>query len=105
MSRWEALYNASGLAASNTQLYVGLGILVYMYIAVYTLHWLYPKFEDEDESGNEVSRSGTSTNRSKKQRPLRWKVTKMKEEELKNRYFEDFMSCLQNDIRNGHLVS
>ncbi len=90
MSRWEATYAASGLAASNTQLYVGLGLLVYMYLAMYFLHFFTHKKDAECQDNTEE---------------VRWKMAKLKEEEMKQEHIEDFIFALQRDILAGRIVS
>ncbi len=90
MSRWEATYAASGLAASNTQLYVGLGLLVYMYLAMYFLHFFTHKKDAECQDNSEE---------------VRWKMAKLKEEEMKREHIEDFIFALQRDIVAGRIVS
>jgi hypothetical protein len=88
MSQWESAYAASGLAASNTQLYIGLGLMVYMYLAVYFLQFFFSK------------KSGTET-----ESEVRWKMAKLKEDEMKQKHMEDFIFSLQEDIRAGRVVS
>ncbi len=85
MSPWDAAFAASGLAASNTQLYMGLGLLLYMYVSVYLLHCCLRN----DEKAKEV----------------RWKRSKLKEEDIKKRGMEDFFMALQEDLNAGRFVS
>jgi hypothetical protein len=85
MSPWDAAFAASGLAASNTQLYMGLGLLLYMNVSVYLLHCCLRN----DEKANEV----------------RWKRSKLKEEDIKKRGMEDFFMALQEDLSAGRHVS
>lgn len=82
LSEWEAAYNASGLAASNTQLYIGLAFLVYMYFSV-----LY--FQKFTADGKEK---------------VKWKVAKLKEEELQKKHADEFVEALQQDVQEGFVV-
>ncbi len=89
MTQWEAAYSASGLAASNTQLYGGLFLIGYMYLAVYSLQcWCCAHYDEEDEDD-----------------VVHWKAAKLQKEEKKQQHFEDFIVSLQEDIRSGRLVS
>jgi hypothetical protein len=85
MSPWDAAFAASGLAASNTQLYIGLCLLVYMFISVYLLQCC---LRNEDQAFE-----------------VRWKRSKLKEEDIKKRGMEDFFLALQEDLKAGRLVS
>ena len=80
-SRWQAVYEAGGLAFSNTQLYIGIAILVYMYVSV-----LYFRRIQQNEE------------------KVRWKIAKLKEEELKKKHLEDFVEALQRDVKEGFIA-
>jgi hypothetical protein len=95
MSQWESVYAASGLAASNTQLYIGLGLIVYMYLAVYFLQFFFPK----------KSTTTAGEGEGDTEPEVRWKMAKLKEEEMKQKHIEDFVFSLQKDLRAGRLVS
>lgn len=41
MKIWDAFFAATGLASSNTQLYIGLGLLAYMYLLVWYQNRVY----------------------------------------------------------------
>ena len=82
MSEWQAFYAASGLSASNTQLYVGVAMIVYMYLSVY----IFQKFE--------IGKG-----------KIRWKVVKLKEAELKKKHVGEFVEALQRDMKDGYMVS
>ena len=81
LSEWESAYNASGLAASNTQLYIGIAFLVYVYLSVLC----FQKFSGGGET-------------------VKWKAAKVKEEELKQKHAEDFVQALQRDVQQGFVV-
>jgi hypothetical protein len=97
MSQWESAYAASGLAASNTQLYIGLGLIVYMYLAVYFLQFFFPK--------KSTTAAGEGEGEGDTEPEVRWKMAKLKEEEMKQKFIEDFVFSLQKDLRAGRLVS
>ncbi len=94
MSKWEAAYNASGLAASNTQLYIGIAILVYMYFTVFLL-----------QNYLLVKKGGTDSQNDEKETKVRWKYVKMKEEEIRQNHIEEFIFAMHEDIKQGRWVS
>lgn len=59
--------------------------MVYMYITVYCLHLFLKNKEQADE--------------------VRWKMTKLKEEEMKQSHMEEFIFALQEDLRANGSVS
>lgn len=77
---WDSIYAATGLAASNTQLYLGVAIAVYMFLLVY-----YQKtFFTTD---------------------IQWKSDKIRMEELKKEIMEEFTLALIEDFTSRSVVS
>jgi len=79
MSTWGAVYSAGGLSAANSQLYVGLFIMLYMFGVVHLLRKCY---DNQD---------------------VKWKVEKEKLQELEKARIRKFTLALMEDVLSGHL--